>query len=117
MIQAEKYTPETSYQHALAGRQVHLSQVARDPRLWPTPRALMGSATALSREGRTCLEWEAAHRMFPTPTARDHRFPNRNGNFTDQLPNVIGGQLNPTWVEWLMGFPLGWTDLGGSATP
>lgn len=22
-----------------------------------------------------------------------------------------GGQLNPTWVEWLMGFPLGWTDL------
>lgn len=22
-----------------------------------------------------------------------------------------GGQLNPTFVEWLMGFPLGWTDL------
>jgi hypothetical protein len=21
------------------------------------------------------------------------------------------GSLNPTWVEWLMGFPLGWTDL------
>jgi DNA (cytosine-5)-methyltransferase 1 len=21
------------------------------------------------------------------------------------------GTLNPTWVEWLMGFPLGWTDL------
>ena len=21
------------------------------------------------------------------------------------------GGLNPTWVEWLMGFPLGWTDL------
>ena len=25
-----------------------------------------------------------------------------------------GGKLNPTWVEWLMGFPLGWTDLEGS---
>ena len=25
---------------------------------------------------------------------------------------AIGGSLNPTWVEWLMGFPLGWTDLG-----
>ena len=23
-----------------------------------------------------------------------------------------GGKLNPTWVEWLMGFPIGWTDLG-----
>lgn len=22
-----------------------------------------------------------------------------------------GGQLNPTWVEWLMGWPIGWTDL------
>jgi len=22
-----------------------------------------------------------------------------------------GGQLNPPWVEWLMGWPLGWTDL------
>lgn len=21
-----------------------------------------------------------------------------------------GGQLNPDWVEWLMGFPIGWTD-------
>tara|TARA_R100000455_G_C6130094_1_gene27701 strand:- start:99 stop:500 length:402 start_codon:yes stop_codon:yes gene_type:complete len=22
-----------------------------------------------------------------------------------------GGTLNPTWVEWLMGYPQGWTDL------
>jgi hypothetical protein len=27
-----------------------------------------------------------------------------------------GGQLNPTWVEWLMGWPLGWTDLKQSVT-
>jgi hypothetical protein len=31
-------------------------------------------------------------------------------------PSAIGGKLNPTWVEWLMGFPLGWTDLEESAT-
>ena len=24
----------------------------------------------------------------------------------------VSGQLNPTWVEWLMGFPDGWTDCG-----
>ena len=23
-----------------------------------------------------------------------------------------GGQLSPAWVEWLMGFPAGWTDCG-----
>jgi hypothetical protein len=22
-----------------------------------------------------------------------------------------GGTLNPNWVEWLMGWPIGWTDL------
>ena len=27
-----------------------------------------------------------------------------------------GGKLNPMWVEWLMGFPLGWTDLEASET-
>ena len=23
----------------------------------------------------------------------------------------VGGSLNPLWVEWLMGWPIGWTDL------
>lgn len=27
-----------------------------------------------------------------------------------------GGKLNPTWVEWLMGFPLGWTGCDASET-
>ena len=27
------------------------------------------------------------------------------------LAAEVGGQLNPTWVEWLRGWPLGWTDL------
>lgn len=27
------------------------------------------------------------------------------------------GPLNPPWVEWLMGYPIGWTDLEDSATP
>ena len=22
-----------------------------------------------------------------------------------------GGKLNPKWVEWLMGFPVGWTEI------
>jgi hypothetical protein len=28
-----------------------------------------------------------------------------------QLSQGNGGQLNPEWVEWLMGFPIGWTEL------
>lgn len=29
----------------------------------------------------------------------------------DGLATAVGGRLNPTWCEWYMGFPLGWTDV------
>ena len=29
----------------------------------------------------------------------------------------LSGQLNPVWVEWLMGYPAGWTDCEDSETP
>ena len=65
-------------------------------------------------------------RLWPTPNARDWRSGKRvDGNagynqLNDQVWKAEGkecGLLNPTWVEWLMGFPLGWTDLEHSATP
>ena len=28
-----------------------------------------------------------------------------------QAAVTMGGSLNPAWVEWLMGYPEGWTDL------
>jgi hypothetical protein len=77
------------------------------------------------RRGRlgSFIEGVAA-RMWPTPAARDYRFPNAKpyserggGTKGVQLPEAAGGPLNPRWVEWLMGFPLGWTDCGPSATP
>lgn len=59
-------------------------------------------------------------RLWPTPIATDWK--NRGGKEYRQgreiqLQTVVGGQLNPTWVEWLMGFPLGWTELKASETP
>ncbi|MEI7673422.1 MAG: hypothetical protein WCK00_15030, partial [Deltaproteobacteria bacterium] len=54
---------------------------------------------------------------FPTPMATDWkgrstRSPGKERpESDDDLPTRIGGSLNPTWVEWLMGWPLGWTDL------
>lgn len=50
---------------------------------------------------------------FPTPTVQD--FKRRGPNSKQQgLSNIAPkgqGQLNPNWVEWLMGWPKGWTDL------
>jgi len=54
---------------------------------------------------------------WPTPAHRDYRYPNKESYQSrsgtkkgEQLPNRIGGPLNPTFVEWLMGYPAGWTD-------
>ncbi len=52
--------------------------------------------------------------LWPTPTQRDWKSGTgaqpREGH-APPLSSKVGGQLNPTWVEWLMGWPLGWTDL------
>ena len=53
-----------------------------------------------------------AVKMYPTPKAQNARGAGqKHGNGGPSLDAVVGGQLNPTWVEWLMGFPIGWTDL------
>jgi hypothetical protein len=95
-------------------------------RRFPTPKASPSGPdfARLSREtsdGGDDLATFVAR--FPTPAARDYRYPNdlpyseRGGGAKgEQLPNVVGGPLNPTFVEWLMGFPLGWTVLLPSAT-
>jgi DNA (cytosine-5)-methyltransferase 1 len=66
--------------------------------VWPTPRAQNG-------EGRNSKVW-----------LRETGPQNLENALATADPSLVGGSLNPTWVEWLMGFPLGWTDLGPSAT-
>jgi len=43
------------------------------------------------------------------PSERRRRSPNLES--TVKQKTEARGQLNPTWVEWLMGWPIGWTDL------
>jgi hypothetical protein len=72
------------------------------------------------------LNLAQAVRLWPTPTKRDWRsgskahWERRHGtrNLNDKVAlEGNGGLLNPTWVEWLMGFPVGWTELAPSEMP
>jgi hypothetical protein len=79
-------------------------------RLWPTPTTKDRSQEPPNRKGGISLG--TAARLWPTPVARDHKGVGMKG----QLPTTVwqsegSGSLNPEWVEWLMGFPIGWTDL------
>jgi DNA (cytosine-5)-methyltransferase 1 len=92
---------------------------------WPTPMSTEHKANRQTREnhqnGLTQAVLQAETKMLPTPCNRDYKGAVKFGkritksgktqNYGEQLPNVVGGQLNPTWVEWLMGWPAEWTDL------
>lgn len=87
-------------------------------KLWPTPHGFSKDGKSNGPSGNEL--GRAVNRAFPTPLARDAH--NRSGqakryleqgrvNLQDRMAaDGIRGSLNPTWVEWLMGWVLGWTD-------
>lgn len=90
-------------------------------RLWPTPLATDGSKGGPNQKGgKGDLRLASAVHQFPTPTATNtkahHMRGADNGKEREARSYGATGQLNPTWVEWLMGWPLGWTDLRPLAT-
>ena len=98
--------------------------LAASAAMWPTPTSSLGTnggrvTPAKAREGGTLIEALSA-RTFATPTARDWRSGKASQATHDRnsrpLSEQIGGLLNPEWVEWLMNWPIGWTDLKHSAT-
>lgn len=80
-------------------------------KMWPTPRASDGEEGGPNQrdsKGNYALPGEVHHRpsLLPTPRAT------RGGSATETVEQLQeSGQLNPDWVEWLMGFPANWTEV------
>jgi hypothetical protein len=95
--------------------------------LWPTPTTQENEhpnaiwneqMRRVAPNGSThSINLADAVRMWPTPTVDDSKNVSRkSGTFQSltrsvQESSTANGKLNPAWVEWLMGFPIGWTDL------
>lgn len=88
-------------------------------RLWPTATARPRTHTPRPVHHGMQLANEVereALRLWPAPsravgTGGPGRSPSRTGG--DNLRTAAAssaGPLNPDWVEWLMGLPIGWTD-------
>lgn len=110
----------------------HAMKLIQAAQMWPTPTVPNGGRSVKHledwRSGRTAyhngkkvqVDLNAAVKMIPTPTSREYkggRSPEAleaaGRSNTNSLSDFIqaGAQLNPDWVEWLMGFPPGWTDI------
>lgn len=91
---------------------------------WPTPTATdaKGMDRLLRKDATPTRSMLLSQRvLLTTPTARDFKSPDKNEDSRrpsrkTELPSQVGGLLNPEWVEWLMGFPTGWTGSNASGT-
>tara|TARA_R100001480_G_scaffold130584_1_gene128037 strand:+ start:29 stop:871 length:843 start_codon:yes stop_codon:yes gene_type:complete len=101
------------------GMPISLNDQVKHPDLmWPTPSKGMWKqdvndngryARDIKKKGFQVM-LPAAVKLWPTP--REFMY---KDSTTDRgksnLGEKVGGQLNPNWVEWLMGYQTGYTDL------
>jgi hypothetical protein len=107
----------------------HSQGLADAVRNWPTPTTQDNNqVTGQYANPKSGTTLGGAVRNWPTPAARDYKDSGPNVDYQkvaekSKLAGVVminqqdypaqqSGSLNPEWVEWLMGVPTGWTDLG-----
>ncbi|MNW65898.1 hypothetical protein D3C74_443220 [compost metagenome] len=85
-----------SIQRRIANRkQLNLSMVVKGD-MWPTPTASQ--------------DWKPIRPLAPSEATGSHGTM-LVGAVGNNQPEYVGKQLNPNWVECLMGFPMGWTNI------
>lgn len=102
----------------------------KDGSVWLTPRASESgekSETFVKRTGDRgghCFgSLSAQVKMWPTPMSSDWKQNGSPAELERNTPSLGAqicrgtGQLNPQFVEWLMGFPIEWTVLSAWAMP
>ena len=89
---------------------------------FPTPTASDHNSAGHPTSKQGSMNLRTFVQRCPTPSANDWKGSikpgQRRGQLTDPAMGIIpaGGKLNPRWVEWLMGWPVGHTELKPSAT-
>ena len=114
------HTPNTT---GLDGGSNSRKALRKREEMWPTPvHSEARQGLQIRREGKKGTQTSLSTAVLTWPTPRTKGMCGGSGSWdllnknttveeARQMGAGNGGQLNPTWVEWLMGWPLGWTDL------
>ena len=93
--------------NGLLGRAVHIPNTG----LWKTPIASDASDRKFYVNSRGEPNLSAQVKQFPTPRVGGSKGKSLSGMKHGDLAAHVGGSLNPDWVEWMMGYPIGWTEV------
>ena len=123
---ARDYKGANSMEHLTReGKNNHTGQLANAVKLWPTPTARSWASPSQTETKQGGVDLQTAV-LFPTPTTgaslcggsntyKSLKALEESGEITAEERRSMaagnGGQLNPDWVEAMMGFPHGWTEL------
>ena len=116
----QERTPEAHYRRQaekkaanpnLGGLHKPLITAVLERQMWPTPTARD------HKDGSYCpnvpVNGLLGRAVWPTPTTKANQgappMQARGQACRNLRAATNGGSLNPQWVEWLMGFPTGWT--------
>ena len=78
--------------------------------LWPTP-SVNGNHNRRGLSEHSGDGLATAVNMWPTPHRNCSNGAGEHGDGGRNIQTAVNGTLNPAWVEILMGFPRGWTDI------
>jgi hypothetical protein len=96
--------------------------------MYPTPTTMDHIDRKGMRPSRAATNRKTGYlsemiKMYPTPTSRDWKDTGMNTNYeklnkkrilSGQVmmeQKKVGGKLNPSFVEFLMGYPMNWTKI------
>lgn len=120
------------------GRLGCLERMLLTSSIWHSTMCFLTWRLRATKQGRLWFQLAASElrtkdtdlQSWPTPTAMDAKrwlakryrkdaTGTRSMLLSQKVNYLAGGAgpLNPEWVEWLMGFPIGWTELSVSETP
>ena len=107
----------------IEGAELSMQVRMKEAGLWPTPvHSEERQGLQIRRDGKKGTQTSLSTAVLTWPTPRTAGMCGGSGSWdllnknttleeARQMGAGNGGQLNPPWVEWLMGWPIGWTDL------
>lgn len=103
----------------------HARQLPNAVKLYPTPTSRNGTGISQTKTTKGGLDLQTFAHLYPTTTAGKLCGGTENQKQLEKMKadrslspeeyqsmvSGNGGKLNPDWVETMMGFPIGWTQL------